>query len=185
VCTLLASRDRTCSTYRTHYPFRYTCSVSNHVYDLLSLCKSDLRAQRAKALTRPSPVPRPSSSPKEPHPRNTLVAALVEPPSSKTKPPKHEYDLHDLLETLHNPLGNLKKSRARAQISNRLPPPRAPHQATCACTNRWHSGENAAWRTSPGAVPSMKAEPIGVAGEYAVKGVAEDPGRSVCPSASR
>ena len=81
----------------------YTLPFSIHVQCLepymYSHCKSDLRAQRAKALTRPSPVPRPSSSPKELHPRNTLVAALVEPPSSKTKPPKHEYDLHNLLET--------------------------------------------------------------------------------------
>ena len=51
------------------------------------------------------------------------------------------------------------------------------HRAACACTNKWHSGENAACRTSPGAVPST--EPIGIAGEYAVKGAAEDPRRSV------
>ena len=57
-----------------------------------------------------------------------------------------------------------------------------PHQATCACTNQWHSGENAACRTSPGAASSI--ERICIASEYAVKGVAEDPRRSVFPWAS-
>ena len=58
-----------------------------------------------------------------------------------------------------------------------------PHQATCACTNQWRSGDNAGCRTSSGAAPSMGL--VRIAGEHAIKGVAEDPRRSVCISASR